>query len=68
MLGRGGQDGSQAAFVILLWVGQAGSVTILSLSYFILFLFDQEAVVQARLWAECCWSKMWTDRPARGRP
>ena len=25
MLGRGGRDGSQAAFVILLWVGQAGS-------------------------------------------
>ena len=24
MLGRGGRDGKQAAFVILLWAGQAG--------------------------------------------
>ena len=24
MLGRGGRDGQQAAFVIMLWVGQAG--------------------------------------------
>ena len=29
MLGRGGRDGNQAAFVILLWVGQAGQYSYL---------------------------------------
>ena len=27
MLGRGGRDGKNAAFVVLLWVGQAGTST-----------------------------------------
>ena len=49
MFGQGGRYKSQAAFVILLWVSQADSQTILSLLHFISFLFDQEAVVQARL-------------------
>ena len=30
MLGRGGRDGSQAAFVSLVWVGQAGRLLLLA--------------------------------------
>ena len=36
MLGRGGHDGSQAAFVLLLWVGQAGRL-LLPAKFFVSF-------------------------------
>ena len=64
MLGRGGRDGNQAAFVILLWVGQAGQYSYL-MHQPICMNCDQQAVVPTRLWAECSWSKMWTVRPAK---
>ena len=53
MLGRGGLDGNNAAFVVMLWTGQAGSQLLdFDIVFHLLFLFDQAAVVLARHWAE----------------
>ena len=67
MLGRGGRDGSQAAFVSLVWVGQAGRL-LLHAKFFVSFHSLQVVEVLARLWAGCSWSRRWSDRPARGLP
>ena len=67
MLGRGGRDGSQAAFVSLVWVGQAGRL-LLHAKFFVSFHSLQVVEVLARLWAGCSWSRRWNDRPARGLP
>ena len=67
MLGRGGRDGSQAAFVSLVWVGQAGRLP-LHAKFFVSFHSLQVVEVLARLWAGCSWSRRWNDRPARGLP
>ena len=67
MLGRGGRDGSQAAFVSLVWVGQAGRL-LLHAKFFVSFQSLQVVEVLARLWAGCSWSRRWNDRPARGLP
>ena len=60
MMGRGGRDGNNAAFVIMLWTGQAGSQLLdFDIVFHLLFLFDQVAVVLARHWAEFSWSNEW---------
>ena len=48
MLGRGGGDGSQAAFVSLVWVGQAGRL-LLHAKFFVSFHSFQVVEVLARL-------------------
>ena len=64
-----GRDGNNAAFVIMLWTGQAGSQLLdFNIVFHLLFLFDQVAVVLARHWAEFSWSKEWNTSGARGRP
>ena len=71
MLGRGGRDGNNAAFVIMLWTDsdQAGSLLLdFDIVFHLLFLFDQVAVVLARHWAEFSWSKEWNTSGAKGRP
>ena len=67
MLGRGGLDGNNAAFVVMLWTGQAGSQLLdFDIVFHLLFLFDQVAVVLSRDWAEFSWSKEWNTSGARG--
>ena len=39
MLGRGGRDGKNAAFVILLWVGQAGQLPRYEIEMFSAYFF-----------------------------